>query len=46
MLFGVAPAQPTVVAAVAVIVLLVALAACLEPAVRAARTPLVSTLRE
>jgi predicted permease len=46
MLFGVAPAHPTVVASVAIIVLLVALAACLEPAVRAARTPLVTTLRQ
>jgi len=45
MLFGVAPGQPMVVGAVAAGVLLVAVAACLEPAIRAARTPLASTLR-
>lgn len=46
LLFGVEPTQPGVAAAVAVTVLLVAVVACLEPAVRAARTPLASTLRE
>jgi putative ABC transport system permease protein len=46
MLFGVAPAQPVVVAIVATIVLAAALAACLEPAIRAARTPIASTLRQ
>lgn len=46
MLFGVAPTQPIVVAAVATIVLVAALAACMEPAVRAARTPVASTLRQ
>ena len=46
MLFGVAPAQPMVVAIVATIVLFAALAACMEPAVRAARTPVASTLRQ
>jgi ABC-type antimicrobial peptide transport system permease subunit len=45
MLFGVTPAHPTVVAGVVVAVLLVGIAACLEPASRAARTPLASTLR-
>jgi predicted permease len=46
MLFGVAPAQPVVVASVGTIVLIAAFAACLEPAVRAARTPLAPTLRQ
>ena len=46
MLFGVAPAQPVVVVLVATIVLAVALAACIEPAARAARTPVASTLRQ
>ena len=46
MLFGVAPTQPAVVAIVATIVLVAALAACLEPALRAARTPVASTLRQ
>jgi hypothetical protein len=46
MLFGVVPAQPVVVALVATIVLIAALAACLEPAVRAARTPVAPTLRQ
>ena len=46
MLFGVAPTQPMVVALVATVVLVAALAACLEPAVRAARTPVASTLRQ
>lgn len=46
MLFGVAPTQPMVVAIVATIVLVAALVACLEPAVRAARTPVASTLRQ
>jgi predicted permease len=46
MLFGVAPTQPMVVAIVATVVLVSALAACMEPAVRAARTPVASTLRQ
>ena len=46
MLFGVAPAQPVVVVLVAIVVLAVALAACIEPAARAARTPVASTLRQ
>jgi predicted permease len=46
MLFGVAPTQPVVVFLVATIVLAVALAACIEPAARAARTPVASTLRQ
>jgi predicted permease len=46
MLFGVAPTQPMVVAIVAMIVLVAALAACMEPAMRAARTPVAATLRQ
>jgi putative ABC transport system permease protein len=46
LLFGVVPAQPLVVAIVATIVLVAALASCLEPAVRAARMPVASTLRQ
>ena len=46
MLFGVTPTQPIVVALVATIVLVVAMAACLEPAARAARTPVAPTLRQ
>jgi predicted permease len=45
LLFGVAPTEPGVIGAVAAIVLVVGIAACVEPAVRAARTPLVSALR-
>jgi putative ABC transport system permease protein len=46
MLFGVAPTQPVVVASVALLVLAVAIAACVEPAVRAGRMPVASTLRQ
>jgi ABC-type antimicrobial peptide transport system permease subunit len=45
LLFGVTPAHPGVLAAVIGVVLAVAVAACLEPAARAARTSLVSPLR-
>lgn len=45
MLFGVTPTQPAVVGAVALTMLLAAIVASLEPAARAARTPIVSTLR-
>ena len=45
LLFGVAPAHPGVLAAVSGVVLTVAVAACLEPAVRAARTSFVSAMR-
>ena len=45
LLFGVAPAHPVVIGAVAAIVLAVATAACLEPALRAARTSFVAALR-
>ncbi|MGH9220823.1 MAG: FtsX-like permease family protein, partial [Vicinamibacterales bacterium] len=46
MLFGVSPTQPIIVALVAGIVFAVAVAACLEPAARAARTPVAPTLRQ
>jgi ABC-type antimicrobial peptide transport system permease subunit len=45
MLFGVTPAHPAVIIAVITIVLLVAIAACIEPATRAARTSFASALR-
>jgi putative ABC transport system permease protein len=45
LLFGVTPTQPVVIAAVIAIVLLVGLASAIEPAIRAARTPLGLTLR-
>ena len=45
LLFGVTPAHPAVLGAVTAIVLSVAIAACVEPAVRAARTPSASALR-
>jgi ABC-type antimicrobial peptide transport system permease subunit len=45
LLFGVAPAHPVVIGAVAAIVLAVATAACFEPALRAARTSFVTALR-
>ena len=45
LLFGVTPAHPGVLAAVIGVVLTVAVAACLEPAVRAARTSFVSAMR-
>jgi putative ABC transport system permease protein len=45
LLFGVAPAQPAVLATVIAIVVTVAVAACLGPAARAARTSFVSALR-
>ena len=45
LLFGVTPAHPVVLASVIAIVLTVAIAACLGPATRAARTPFVSALR-
>ena len=44
-LFGVTPAHPVVLASVIAVVLAVAIAACLEPAVRASRTSLVLPLR-
>jgi predicted permease len=44
-LFGVTPDEPIVIGTVAAGVLVVAIAACLEPAIRAARVPLASTLR-
>lgn len=46
LLFGVAPTQPAIVAGVAVMVLIAALAACLEPALRAARAPVAPTLKQ
>ena len=45
LLFGVTPAHPLVLVSVIAIVLTVAIAACLEPAARAARTSFVSALR-
>ena len=45
LLFGVTPAHPGVLASVTAVVLAVAIAACLEPAARAARTSVVSPLR-
>jgi putative ABC transport system permease protein len=45
MLFGVTPAHPVVLAAVIAVILGVAIAACLEPAARAARTSFASALR-
>jgi putative ABC transport system permease protein len=45
LLFGVTPAHAGILAAVVAVVLAVAVAACLEPAARAARTSLVSPLR-
>src|SRR4029453_1630425 len=45
LLFGVTPAHPGVLASVTAVVLAVAIAACLEPAVRAARTSFVSAMR-
>ena len=45
LLFGVTPAHPGVLAAVSGVVLTVAVAACLAPAVRAARTSFVSAMR-
>jgi ABC-type lipoprotein release transport system permease subunit len=45
LLFGVTPAHPVVMGSVATIVLIVAMAACLEPAARAGRTSIVSALR-
>jgi predicted permease len=45
LLFGVTPAQPVIIAIVGALVMAVALAACVEPALRAARTPLVASLR-
>ena len=45
LLFGVTPTHPGVLATVIAVVLTVAVAACLEPAARAARTSLVSPLR-
>ncbi len=45
LLFGVTPAQPAVLATVIVMVLTVAVVACLEPAARAARTSFVSAFR-
>jgi len=45
LLFGVTPAHPGVLAAVSGVVLTVAVAACLVPAVRAARTSFVSAMR-
>jgi putative ABC transport system permease protein len=45
LLFGVTPAHPVVLAAVIGVVLAVAVAACLEPAARAARTSFVSAMR-
>ena len=46
LLFGVTPAQPLVIGTVAALVTIVAVAACVAPAVRASRTPLVSMLRQ
>jgi putative ABC transport system permease protein len=43
--FGVSPAHPAVLASVIAVILAVSIAACLEPAARAARTPFVSALR-
>ena len=45
MLFGVTPAHPAVIFSVITIVLFVAIAACIEPATRAARTSFASALR-
>jgi predicted permease len=45
LLFGVSPAHPAVLASVIAVILAVSIAACLEPAARAARTPFVSALR-
>jgi putative ABC transport system permease protein len=45
LLFGVAPAHPGVLASVSAVVLAVAIAACVGPAARAARTPFASALR-
>jgi putative ABC transport system permease protein len=45
LLFGVTPGHPVVLAAVGAVILAVAIAACLEPATRAARTSFVSALR-
>jgi putative ABC transport system permease protein len=45
LLFGVTPAHPGVLAAVTAIVLGVAIAACLEPAARGARTSFITALR-
>lgn len=46
LLFGVGVMHPAVFGSVAALVLVVAAAACLEPAARAARTPLVTILRQ
>lgn len=46
LLFGVAPTQPEVIAGVASVVLMAALVACLEPALRAARTPVAAILKQ
>jgi ABC-type antimicrobial peptide transport system permease subunit len=45
LLFEVTPSHPAVLGAVTAIVLAVAIAACVGPAVRAARTPTASALR-
>lgn len=45
MFFGVTPSQPLVIVGTAAVVLVVGLAACLEPAARAARTKLALALR-
>jgi putative ABC transport system permease protein len=45
LLFAVSPAHPIVLASVIAVILAVSIAACLEPAARAARTPFVSALR-
>jgi ABC-type lipoprotein release transport system permease subunit len=45
LLFGVGPSDPTTIAAVAVLFGLVALGACVAPAVRAARVDPLTTLR-
>lgn len=46
LLFNVTPGQPLVIAVVAILMMLVALAASIAPGVRAARTPVVSMLRQ
>jgi ABC-type antimicrobial peptide transport system permease subunit len=46
MLFGVSPTEPSVLAGVATLVLAVGVLACLGPALRAVRAPLLTALRD